>query len=140
RLFGIQKAIGLHQDEIFASAATAPREADAFVARLKELMGDPSQVDESEWELATEPQRIVQRYSAPMRSLVGEIVGRVDVYTDITESRRLYTQLLNSEKLRAIGEMASGVAHDFNNLLASILGQIELLHPEELKPATREAI
>src|SRR5439155_617438 len=69
-----------------------------------------------------------------------EVVGRVDVYTEITESRRLYTQLLNSEKLRAIGEMASGVAHDFNNLLASILGQVELLHPDELKPPTREAI
>jgi CheY-like chemotaxis protein len=36
--------------------------------------------------------------------------------------------------------MASGVAHDFNNLLASILGQIELLHPDEFKPQTREAI
>jgi CheY-like chemotaxis protein len=47
---------------------------------------------------------------------------------------------LNSEKLRAIGEMASGVAHDFNNLLASILGQVELLHPDELPPSTREAI
>ena len=75
-----------------------------------------------------------------MRSLVGEVVGRVEVYTDITESRRLYTQLLNSEKLRAIGEMASGVAHDFNNVLASIVGQIELLHPDELPPATRQAI
>jgi hypothetical protein len=31
------------------------------------------------------------------------------------------------------------VAHDFNNLLASILGQVELLHPEELPTATRGA-
>jgi signal transduction histidine kinase/DNA-binding response OmpR family regulator len=58
---------------------------------------------------------------------------------EITESRRLYTQLLNSERLRAIGEMASGVAHDFNNLLASILGQVELLRPDELPPQAREA-
>jgi CheY-like chemotaxis protein len=53
---------------------------------------------------------------------------------------RLVAELLNSEKLRAIGEMASGVAHDFNNLLASILGQVELLHPDQLPPATREAV
>src|SRR5262249_57192416 len=90
--------------------------------------------------LATDPPRVIQRYSAPMRSLVGEVVGRVEVYTDITESRRLYTQLLNSERLRAIGEMASGVAHDFNNLLASIVGQTELLHPDDLPPAARQAI
>jgi GAF domain-containing protein len=36
-------------------------------------------------------------------------------------------QLVRTEKLRALGEMASGVAHDFNNLLASILGRAQLL-------------
>jgi signal transduction histidine kinase/DNA-binding response OmpR family regulator len=136
----VGKAAGASQEEVFGSAGVKPREPDAFMGRLKELKADPAQVDESEWELATDPPRIVQRFSAPMRSMVGEVVGRVEVYTDITESRRLYTQLLNSEKLRAIGEMASGVAHDFNNLLASIVGQTELLHPGDLRPTTRVAI
>lgn len=36
-------------------------------------------------------------------------------------------QLVRGERLRALGEMASGVAHDFNNLLAAILGRAELL-------------
>ena len=36
-------------------------------------------------------------------------------------------QLVRTEKLRAMGEMASGVAHDFNNLLAAILGRAQLL-------------
>src|SRR5712691_11111249 len=35
--------------------------------------------------------------------------------------------LVRTEKLRALGEMASGVAHDFNNLLASILGRAQLV-------------
>jgi len=35
-------------------------------------------------------------------------------------------QLVRTEKLRALGEMASGVAHDFNNVLASILGRAQL--------------
>jgi len=91
-------------------------------------------------DLRVEPGRTQARLYQFARGVPVEIVGRVDVYTDITESRRLYTQLLNSERLRAIGEMASGVAHDFNNLLASILGQIELLHPDALPPKTREAI
>jgi signal transduction histidine kinase/DNA-binding response OmpR family regulator len=140
-LFGLSaRTAGMSQEEVFGSASVPPREAEAFQARLRELKADPSQADESEWELATDPPRIVQRYSAPMRSQVGEVVGRVEVYTDVTESRRLYTQLLNSEKLRAIGEMASGVAHDFNNLLASIVGQTELLHPDDLPPTTQQAI
>jgi signal transduction histidine kinase/CheY-like chemotaxis protein len=140
-LFGLSgRTVGEPQEQVFASAAIKPREFEAFLSRLRELIADPSQVDESEWALATDPPRIVQRNSAPMRSQVGEVIGRVDVYEDVTESRRLYTQLLNSEKLRAIGEMASGVAHDFNNLLASILGQIELLHTDDFRPQTREAI
>jgi PAS domain S-box-containing protein len=140
-MFGLpDRLVGMSYESAFAAATIKPREADEFIARIRQVTSDPAVVDESEWELATEPPRIVQRYSAPMRNTVGEIVGRVCVYTDITESRRLYTQLLNSERLRAIGEMASGVAHDFNNLLASILGQVELLHPDELPVSTREAI
>ena len=40
---------------------------------------------------------------------------------------RSQQQLLQQERLRALGEMASGIAHDFNNALASILGFSELL-------------
>jgi PAS domain S-box-containing protein len=142
-LFGFTvRPTGATQEEVFASATVPPRDYEAFMARLRELVADPSQVDESEWELDTQAgaPRIVQRHAAPMRNLAGEVVGRVEVYTDVTEGRRLYTQLLNSEKLRAIGEMASGIAHDFNNLLASIVGQTELLHGDDVSPNTRQAI
>jgi signal transduction histidine kinase len=55
---------------------------------------------------------------------------------DITEKRKMEEQLLQSEKLRAVGEMASGVAHDFNNALAIILGNTQLLL---LNPQDRES-
>src|SRR5439155_22713052 len=99
-LFGLTASAGsMTQADAFGSAAIVPRQSAAFLTRLRELLADPSQVDESEWELAADPARIVKRHSAPMRSLAGEIVGRVDVDTDITQTRRLYTQLLDSEKL-----------------------------------------
>ncbi len=46
---------------------------------------------------------------------------------DITDRKRMEERLVQSEKLRAMGEMAGGVAHDFNTALAIILGNTHLL-------------
>lgn len=45
----------------------------------------------------------------------------------LKELKQAQDQIIQAEKLRALGEMASGVAHDFNNVLAIILGNIQLL-------------
>jgi signal transduction histidine kinase/CheY-like chemotaxis protein len=45
----------------------------------------------------------------------------------LKELKQAQDQIIQTEKLRAMGEMASGVAHDFNNVLAVILGNIQLL-------------
>ena len=52
---------------------------------------------------------------------------------DTTEARRLRERLAETEKLRALGEMAGGVAHDFNNLLGAILGRAQLLRRRDFE-------
>ena len=51
-----------------------------------------------------------------------------------------HEQLVRSERLRALGEMAGGVAHDFNNLLASILGRAQLLKMQATDDKTRREL
>tara|TARA_R110002073_G_scaffold208011_4_gene368408 strand:+ start:12823 stop:14631 length:1809 start_codon:yes stop_codon:yes gene_type:complete len=45
---------------------------------------------------------------------------------DITEKRRLEEQLLQSQKLDAVGQLAGGLAHDFNNLVLAVMMNAEL--------------
>lgn len=49
------------------------------------------------------------------------------VHEDITERKQLEAQLLQAQKMEAIGTLAGGVAHDFNNILTAIIGYANLL-------------
>jgi PAS domain S-box-containing protein len=57
----------------------------------------------------------------------GQTIGCVGINSDITERKKMEQQLLQSEKLKSLGELSGGVAHDFNNVLAAILGRVQLL-------------
>ena len=50
----------------------------------------------------------------------------IGVIHDITERKRLEEQLLQAQKMEAVGTLAGGIAHDFNNMLAAIKGYTQL--------------
>jgi PAS domain S-box-containing protein len=54
--------------------------------------------------------------------------------------QRAQEELVRTEKLRALGQLAAGVAHDLNNMLAAILGQTELLRLQVKLPQVQEAL
>ena len=62
----------------------------------------------------------------PIRNTAGQITHFIANGRDLTERRRLEAQLVQAQKMDAIGRLAGGVAHDFNNLLTIITSYAEL--------------
>jgi two-component system cell cycle sensor histidine kinase/response regulator CckA len=70
---------------------------------------------------------------SPVRNASGTVTSYVAVKRDVTASLALEAQLLQAQKMEAVGRLAGGVAHDFNNALAVILSYAETI-ADDLPP------
>jgi PAS domain S-box-containing protein len=118
-----EQLIGRHSSEVY------PAETVARIERRDRIVVETRQPVHYEIHLP-QSDGTWQDYAAtkfPVLDDRGEVAGIGLIAHDITEQNRTMAQLLQSQKMEAVGQLTSGIAHDFNNLLGIVMGNAELL-------------
>ena len=78
--------------------------------------------------------------ASPLLDAEGKLAGVIISVRDVTKEKKLEQQIIQSERLAAMGQMIGGFAHELNNPLTVILGNSELLQELEVSEAARKPI
>jgi PAS domain S-box-containing protein len=122
---------GVGEQDVWMHLMDQVTDPDAFLRMVRktkrELDAETSDV------LACRDGRMFERYSVAQR-VGSKVIGRVWSFRDLTEQswaeqalQESEAQLLQSQKMDAVGRLAGGVAHDLNNLLTVIMGYTQFL-------------
>jgi PAS domain S-box-containing protein len=104
-----------------------PDDRDRVIACLETRQETGRFSVEYRWQAADGKYRHFLDQAVLLKDSEGRPVEFAGTLTDISEQRSLESQLVQAQKMDAIGKLTGGIAHDFNNLLAAVIGGLGLL-------------
>jgi PAS domain S-box-containing protein len=138
-----EKTFGWTADEIVGGpipiAMTPPADRMSSLARIERTInGDVTSGERVRRLTKDGEERWIDIYAAPLRDRRGRPIGVAGQLVDVTERVQLEAQLLQAQKMEAIGLLASGLAHDFNNTLSVAGGYAQLIRAEAAPGQVRD--
>jgi PAS domain S-box-containing protein len=139
-LWGIPAEIAREVDDRgqLAWCARQTKEPEKFAEQVAYLYAQPDALSHDEIQLRNG--KVLERDSAPVLGKDGTRYGRIWVFRDITERKRIEAQFMRAQRMESLGTLAGGIAHDLNNILAPILMSIELLKANFEQPSARSLL
>ena len=78
--------------------------------------------------------KIVNLKGIPLLNDNQQLEGALIISEDITEAKKLQTQLIQQDKMATVGLLAAGIAHEFNNIVAGMMGYAQLMQMGKKSP------
>jgi PAS domain S-box-containing protein len=124
--------LGMSKDELIGGSVLRihpPTQHDRIRAHLRQIFSDGRDLHDVEEQVQRKDGALID--VSVNSSLVFNAEG-VPLYArvvlrDITEKKKLESQVFQSQKIDSIGNLAGGIAHDFNNILTSVLGSASIM-------------
>ena len=104
-----------------------PEDRDRTIAAIEARRKSGRSSIEYRWQAADGNYKHFLDQAVLLKDSDGRPVEFAGTLTDISEQRSLESQLVQAQKMDAIGKLTGGIAHDFNNLLAAVIGGLGLL-------------
>lgn len=133
RLYGwhVEEALGAQMVDMLVCDVDKLSETEEGVRKRGEWSGELRQMTKDGRQV------IVNSRWTLVHDDVGEPKSVLVINTDLTETKKLETQFLRTQRLESIGTLASGIAHDLNNILSPILMSVSVLRKSVPSDAER---
>ncbi len=134
----LEDDIALEVNEAFVDMAECPRNQIIGMAIMRRFISPPDiqrvkRITDSDDDYPFEAMACSTKgrlFPVELRCLAGNLAGRpcrVICVRDISHRKKTERQMIQSQKMEAIGTLASGLVHDFNNMLAGIQGNVDVI-------------
>ena len=139
--------IAIDVNEAFVTMAECPRNQIIGMDIVRHFIS-PTDIQRVEQKMTSNDDHLYEvtarsskgrTFPVELRSRPGKLADspcRVVCIRDISHRKKTERQMIQSQKMEAIGTLASGIAHDFNNILAGIQGNVEVVR-HQLSPKSQ---